>query len=113
MELDEFRLVSLDSVRKKQVYLLQYLSKLEKELIKSSTQGVLNQTRVEEDLMKCVLLPGCGSDTIRKLIAKCLVTLYSVGEGKSLFDMFIKLQSHVELTKDSKVKMYIEAYLGH
>lgn len=103
MELDEFRLVALDSLRKKQVYLFQYLSKLEKNL----SVGLTNQARVEDDLIKCVMMTECGCDTLRKLLSKCFVKLYNVGEAKSLFDVFIKLQSNLAQPKlDSKIKMY-------
>ena len=107
MELDEFRLVSLDSVRKKQVYLFQFLSKLEKELLKQSLRGTVQdiQPKVEDDLMKCVMMAESGCDTLRKLLSKCYNTLYDVGHSKSMFDLFIKMQSSLGQLKDSKIKM--------
>ena len=106
MELDENRLAAFDSTRKKRLYIFQYLSLLEKDLKRQITQtgSLANQRKVEQDLLTCLQKPEFGCNSIRKLISKCFICVYKLGDTRSLFDVFIKLQSLLNQTKDNKIK---------
>ncbi|PFH53326.1 hypothetical protein AMATHDRAFT_55203 [Amanita thiersii Skay4041] len=86
-----------------EVYLFQYLSSLEKNLANVSLDILkTKQGDIEQTLIKVVTalspypLPGRA---LRNLVGRCLVTLYTRGETRSLFDT---LQVFMKIVSDYK-----------
>ena len=102
---DEEKLNSLDTVEKRELLLFQWLSTLEKDLIKF---GIKEQPKIEQFLMKylnnSVIHPNKPT---RHLISRCFVILYSSGDQRSLFDTLTQMQSILsKKLDDNYIKMY-------
>ncbi|KAF8630901.1 hypothetical protein AX17_005259 [Amanita inopinata Kibby_2008] len=86
-----------------EVYLLQYLSSLEKQLGDVSLEGLKSkQSEVEKSLIKIIRAPepySLPGRVIRNVVARCFVAIYTRGETRSLFDT---LQAFMKIVGDLK-----------
>ncbi|TDL16333.1 clathrin-coated vesicle protein [Rickenella mellea] len=87
-----------------EIYLLQWLSSTEKELLSSSVEVLkASQNSLEERLLKVITAPEpypTPGRPLRELVARCLVVLYTRGETKTMFDT---LQAFLKITGEFKV----------
>ncbi|KAJ3277917.1 hypothetical protein HK104_002844, partial [Borealophlyctis nickersoniae] len=94
--LDENKLSAADP-EKKELYLFQWLSSLERDLRKADKDTVkAAQANLEKTLLKYLTI-GTPKPTrpIRQLIARCFVVIYSTGDTRTLFDTLAATQAVV------------------
>ncbi|KAI8902903.1 armadillo-type protein [Globomyces pollinis-pini] len=111
---DEQKLQSLDSVEKKELLLFQWLSTLEKDLMKATINNT-SQPHLETLLLKYLICtsPHPNRPT-RSLIARCFNIIYSTGDHRTFFDTVAKMQSYLTTKKqdDPFVKIAIIHCIG-
>ncbi|KAJ3252081.1 hypothetical protein HK103_001848 [Boothiomyces macroporosus] len=111
---DEQKLFALDTLEKKELYLFQWLSTLEKDLLKL-TFNQQQQQYLESVLMLYLTsnIPLPNRPT-RHLIANCLNTIYRKGDTRTLFDTLSKIQQHMNSKKldDPAIKIALIHCIG-
>jgi hypothetical protein len=85
-----------ETLEKKELYLFQYLSNLEKDLEKTPTELLKPyQSDLEKTLLNMHVNEPRPNFAIRKVLARCLVLVYKQGDPRSLFDSFVWLQNQL------------------
>ncbi|KAJ3190081.1 hypothetical protein HDU85_000372 [Gaertneriomyces sp. JEL0708] len=108
---DEARFIAADTPEKKELVLFQWLSFLQRDLsLVSSDVLKTSQTQLEKLLLRHLgsMLPK-PSRTIRRLVARCLILIYSKGDTRTLFDTLSALQGMVANKKVEDMSLRIAA----
>lgn len=100
-----------ETLEKKEMFLFQYLSNLEKDLEKTPTDLLKPyQSDLEKTLLNIHINEPRPNFAIRKVLARCLVLVYKQGDPRSLFDSFVWLQN--QLNAFSAKNQNVEAKLA-
>ncbi|KAI8907094.1 armadillo-type protein [Powellomyces hirtus] len=107
--LDEEKITAADTTEKKEIYLLQWLSNLERDLNKADLSTIKpSQLSLEKLLLKYLTtsVPK-PSRPLRQLISRCLVILYTNGDSRTLFDTLAAVQVIVSNKKveDASIRL--------
>ncbi|CAO3620701.1 unnamed protein product [Cunninghamella echinulata] len=113
---DEHKLETADTSEKQELYLLQWLAQVERE-IKIVTEDVLKQSQatLEKTLLRLISLSTAKPRRpIRYLIGRCYVILYTRGDTRQLFDTITALHSLVSASKniDKETKIAAISTIG-
>ncbi|KAJ3270628.1 hypothetical protein HDV01_007562 [Terramyces sp. JEL0728] len=96
---DEQKIFALDTLEKKELYLFQWLSSLEKDLLK------LTFSQQQQQYLESVLIQYLTSNVplpnrpTRHLISNCLNIIYRKGDTRTLFDTLSKIQQNMNSKK--------------
>ena len=104
-----------ESLEKKEMFLFQYLSNLEKDLEKTPTHVLKPyQSDLEKVLLNFHIAEPRPNYASRKVLARCLVLIYKQGDPRSLFDSFVWLQNQLNgvSSKDAQVKLALVHTIG-
>ncbi|KAJ3175180.1 hypothetical protein HDU87_006415 [Geranomyces variabilis] len=98
---DEQKIVSADTTEKKEIYLLQWLSNLERDLNHADVNTIKPaQPSLEKTLLKYLTsTEPKPSRPLRHLISRCLVILYTNGDSRTLFDTLSGVQTMMSAKK--------------
>ncbi|KAI8819328.1 armadillo-type protein [Fimicolochytrium jonesii] len=98
---DERKLSAADSNEKKEVFLIQWLSFVERDLNKVDAATVKPaQAELEKTLLKRLTSTAPKpTRPIRQSVARCLALLYAKGDGRTLFDTLAAIQAIVASKK--------------
>ncbi|KAJ3149761.1 hypothetical protein HDU89_003518 [Geranomyces variabilis] len=98
---DEQKIVSADTTEKKEIYLLQWLSNLERDLNHADLNSIKPaQLNLEKALLKYLTsTEPKPSRPLRQLISRCLVILYTNGDSRTLFDTLSGVQTMMSAKK--------------
>lgn len=103
-----------ESLEKKEIFLFQYLSNLEKDLEKTPTQVLKPyQSDLEKVLLNIHITEPRPNLAIRKVLARCLVLVYKQGDPRSLFDSFVWLQTQLNLFSGKNQILEVKLALVH
>lgn len=107
--LDEQKIQPSENTEKQELYVLQWLAQVEREL-KTIDIEILkkSQPTIEKTLLRLISLATAKPRRpIRFLIGRCYVILYTKGETRSLFDTVTALHSLISANKniDKETKM--------
>ena len=87
-----------ESIEKKEMFLFQYLSNLERDLEKCPSEQLKPyQTDVEKTLLNIHVSEPKPNYPMRNVLSRCLVLVYKQGDPRSLFDSFAWLQNQLNL----------------
>ncbi|KAL1916261.1 uncharacterized protein VTP21DRAFT_5878 [Calcarisporiella thermophila] len=107
---DDQKFNAIDTQEKQELFLLQWLSNLEREL-RNIAQDVLknNQGTLEKQFIRLISLSTAKPQRpIRRIIARCYSLLYTRGDSRSLFDTITAFQGIVNAGKgigDKEIKL--------
>ncbi|KAJ3163191.1 hypothetical protein HDU86_002360 [Geranomyces michiganensis] len=106
---DEQKIVAADTTEKKEIYLLQWLSNLERDLNQADVNTIKPaQLNLEKVLLKYLsTTEPKPSRPLRQLISRCLVILYTNGDARTLFDTLSGVQTLMSAKKveDSSIRL--------
>jgi len=111
---DQQRLQKLDSSEKKELFVFQWLSILEKELKKGDKTTIANeQDKVEKLLLKFLssTSPKPTRPT-RKLIARCFNLIFTYGSQRKIFDTIVAIQQLLKNVTENSNKLAVIHCLG-
>eukprot|EP00842_Homolaphlyctis_polyrhiza_P005067 jgi/Hompol1/5561/HPOL_004542-RA len=113
---DDRHIEAIDSHEKRELALFQWLSSLERELLKATRETI----KPHQELLEKKLLKYIGSQVVRpsrpsrQLVARCLIVLYHRGDPRTLFDTLAAIQSMLANKKldDLAVKLALIHTIG-
>ncbi len=91
--LDDKKLQQLDTEEKKELLIFQWLSNLEKQLLKTKPDLEIQDILITNLYKYLTLLSPKPKRQTRNIISRCLVIIYEKGDNRTLFDTLSKLQN--------------------